>query len=592
MTVQEIITEFDIEGKKFDLLIYSSKYSSCNDTEKNTTAYQAEVMASELVEDYTSDNDLYQGKFYFGPHLVFQDNNTGKIIEYPDRDLITPKIITYWETRINNAKNIILKSRYASLVWDFKSHVIGEKCDITIARTYIKSLIIIVDNDYQSHPILGVKQAERAITLSKKLGQTDLLNEAKLALNNLIMRHGKGNSIGIWGSAYRISTECPNSYTDKEQKVLISDLETRFTQIYNMPVSEIEEEKRDPWILMDLGDILADYYRKHSPKKIESLFEKVEVSFDAISARLAKLQLIGNYSQLHNLLVKYGLKDRASKLSIKIALFGKGIQDEMTEFRQDFTISNEDIDSCINSILQNGNIETSFGNFTYSFIPKKEREKKSLERIVKDAPFIYMIPQSLFDDRGRMTAVVGGIETDLEGNLIVHISTSMRLDAIFINAIIEKGKCRGLFTIENILSYITKSPSIRTDRIPIIIRGLEAYFNNDYLVAIHLLIPQLEEAIRNLLEVENIPTLKPNKSGNGFQLRILDDMLRDPIAIQLLTDDFANYLRILLTDNRGWNLRNDICHGIASPDLFNKITADRVLHTLLCFGVFRINTEN
>ena len=68
-------------------------------------------------------------------------------------------------------------------------------------------------------------------------------------------------------------------------------------------------------------------------------------------------------------------------------------------------------------------------------------------------------------------------------------------------------------------------------------------------------------------------------------------MLRDPIAIQLLTDDFANYLRILLTDNRGWNLRNDICHGIASPQLFNKMTSDRIIHALLCFGVFRINHE-
>ena len=168
---------------------------------------------------------------------------------------------------------------------------------------------------------------------------------------------------------------------------------------------------------------------------------------------------------------------------------------------------------------------------------------------------------------------------------------SMKFETIFVNAVIEEGKRRGIFTVENILSFITKSPSIKTNRIPIITRGLEAYFNQDYLVALHLLIPQLEEAIRNILEIGNIPTLKPNKSGNGFQLRILDDMLRDPIAIQLLTDDFANYLRILLTDNRGWNLRNDICHGIAAPHLFNKMTSDRIIHALLCFGVFRIKHE-
>ena len=589
MTIPEILSEFDIEGKRFDFLVYASQYRSCDDAEKSTTAYLAEVMASELTEDYTSDNDAFNGKFYFGPHLVFQDNNTGEFIESPDRKLITPEIISYWEIRINDAKNCILKARYSGLVWDFKSFVTGEKCDIEIARMYIRSLICIIDNDYLSHPILGVKQAERAIKLSKKLSQADLLDEAKLALRNLISRHGKGNAVGIWGSAYRISTECPNSYTSEEQKALIADLETRFIQIYNMPASG--EKKRDPWLLMDLADILSGYYKKCSPDKIEDLFEKVEESFDAIISDMAKLQLVGNYSQLYKLLVKYGLQDKAAKLSIKIAKFGEGIQDEMAEFKQEFTISKEDMDSCVNSILHEEDVENSLGCFTYSFIPKKEREKESLEHIVKGAPFLHMIPQSIFDEKGRVKAIVGGIETDLEGNLVVHISMSMKFNAIFINAVIEEGKQRGIFTIENILSFITKSPSINTDRIPIITRGLEAYFNQDYLVSTHLLIPQLEEAIRNILEIGNIPTLKPNKSGKGFQLRILDEMLRDPIAVQLLTDDFANYLRILLTDNRGWNLRNDICHGIASPDLFNKMTADRIIHALLCFGVFRIKSE-
>ena len=126
MTIQEILSEFDIEGKHFDYFDYASKYSSCNDAEKSSVAYQAEVMASELTEDYKSDNDAFNGKFYFGPHLVFQDNNTGEFIEYPDRELITPEIISYWETRINNAKNCILKARYAGLVWDFKAAYTGE----------------------------------------------------------------------------------------------------------------------------------------------------------------------------------------------------------------------------------------------------------------------------------------------------------------------------------------------------------------------------------------------------------------------------------------------------------------------------------
>lgn len=586
MRVQDVLAEFDVEGKKFDILSYSSQYRSCDDTEKETMGFKAEIFAFELVEDYHSDNDIYNGKFYYGPHLVTQDKN-GEYFEYPDRTSITKDLIAYWESRLYEVKNIILKARYSGLVWEFKAHVTGEKNDINIARIYIQSLIRVVNEDYASHPILGVQHAERAIKLSQKLVQKDLLDEAKQALNNLILRHGKGNTIGIWGASYRISRECPNSYTREEQAALVNDLETRFAQIYNKPASGNEEEKRDPWLLMDLADILADYYKKQTPSIIESLFEKVEESLDAIGAELAKLQLVGNYSRLHKLLSKYGLKDKASRLSIKIAKFGQGIQNEMAEFKEEFTISKEDMDSLIDSILQE-NIEESFGAFTCVYIPKKEKAKKSVNELAKQNPFVFMIPQSIFDTRGRVTSVIGSIDNDLEGHLVLHISMIMKFDSICINAIIEEGKRRGIFTIENILSFITQSPSIKSKRIPIITRGLEAYFAGDYIVAIHLLIPQIEEAVKNILEIENIPTLKPNKSGNGFHLKILDDMLRNSIAIQLLTDDFANYLRILLTDNRGWNLRNDVCHGIADSNIFNKITADRIIHALLCFGVFRM----
>lgn len=588
MTVKDILLKFDVEGNPLDLLDYAAQYRSCDDEEKNSIAYLSEVMASELTEDYTSSDDVFKGAFYFGPHRVSQ-NKEGEIIEYPDRKHITMEMVSYWERRIEDARNCILKARYSGLVWDFKSYVTREKCDVEVARTYIESLICIIDNDL-SHVMCAVKYAERAIKLSKQVGMQDLLPKAKLALHNLISRHEKYDAIGIWGAAYTISTECPGSYTREEQESLVADLETRFTQIKRMSAS-VSERKDDPWLLMDLADILASYYKKHSPKKMSKLFEEVEESFDAVSANIAKLQLVGCYNQLHELLIKYGLKDRASQLSVKIAKCGNGIQNEMVEFEQQASVPKEDMDSFVNSIWGSGNIETSFLRFTYSFVPKRDREKESLQKAVKQAPFIYMIPQSIFDEKGYVKTVVGNIENDLEGNLVVHISTSMQYYTIFLNIVIEEGRRRGIFTAENILSFMTLSPFVKSDRIPIVAKGVEAYFDKDYLVSIHLLIPQIEEIVRNIVEINNITIIKSNKQGTGFRLRLLDEMLRDNAVIKLLTVDMANYLRILLTDSRGWNLRNDVCHGSVSVDIFNKMTADRIIHALLCLGVFRIQSN-
>ena len=103
----------------------------------------------------------------------------------------------------------------------------------------------------------------------------------------------------------------------------------------------------------------------------------------------------------------------------------------------------------------------------------------------------------------------------------------------------------------------------------------------------HLLIPQIEEAIRNIVEFAGGNVLKPNNNGTSFMLRTLDEILRDPITVSSLGDDLCYYFRILFTDQRGWNMRNNVCHGIVGMETFTHQSADRVLHALLCLGILR-----
>src|SRR5690606_6997026 len=127
--------------------------------------------------------------------------------------------------------------------------------------------------------------------------------------------------------------------------------------------------------------------------------------------------------------------------------------------------------------------------------------------------------------------------------------SSIFLRAIFQESINQKGLDK-----EEILKFIENSPIINADRFEIISRGLEAYFLNDFLVTIHLLVPQIEEAIRNIVEFAGGNVLKPSKGG-GYHLRTFDEILRDDIIKEALGEDFADYFRILFTDQRGWNIR-------------------------------------
>lgn len=133
------------------------------------------------------------------------------------------------------------------------------------------------------------------------------------------------------------------------------------------------------------------------------------------------------------------------------------------------------------------------------------------------------------------------------------------------------------------MDFLRKCPLFEEDRFEIIERGIEAYLDEDYITMIHLLIPQVENAIRNLVELLDKSTLESKKSNNTLQLKTLDTLLREKSLLNI-SENFVYYMRVLYTDPRGWNLRNLVCHGLSPLKYFNPVTADRIFHSLIFIG--------
>jgi hypothetical protein len=50
----------------------------------------------------------------------------------------------------------------------------------------------------------------------------------------------------------------------------------------------------------------------------------------------------------------------------------------------------------------------------------------------------------------------------------------------------------------------------------------------------------------------------------------------------------APYFQVLFTDQRGWNIRNDVCHGISPVQAFSwPSLTDRIFHALLILATMR-----
>lgn len=103
----------------------------------------------------------------------------------------------------------------------------------------------------------------------------------------------------------------------------------------------------------------------------------------------------------------------------------------------------------------------------------------------------------------------------------------------------------------------------------IVARGLFEGMRGDFLVATHLLVPQVEEWIRRLLGQAGVITSGISNEGIQQQHN-LGTVLAAPELKAILGDDLVFNLEALLANPIGSNLRNTVAHGLVDADQFDS----------------------
>jgi hypothetical protein len=583
--LQAIIKEFDsLEKKGFDEHDFSSAlrvlYPPKESGEPIPFELQSESIAFDLVENYHTDN--YSWGTYFGPMWVSNDGN-GNLTEAPALAFVTQEVIDYWEKRIEECSNPILKARYAGLVWDLKEKQTGNKPHFDVCKKYISALIEVAKGDYHKYDISTYIKLDQALKWAISINDSKLINDAKTTLITFEKTNAKDTLPGTWGYSFEWLMKNSKIFSSDEENDIISDLTNRLERLKKLEIDGAGEEKFDPWSIENNAKLLANYYkRKGDNKKTKQFVDDIRDAIYKVLPNGAAMQKSAWLETVYKIYKEYQFDEDAKIVLAELAKIGESIVEEMGKISVPFEIPNDKLQEYLKD-MTSGSFEEVIAKFVFRYIPNKEDNKKQLLEIAKKNPLQFLFSTQLIDAKGRVVAKIGGIETDLEGQLLIHISQSLQISTFFVRSIIQKMIELNLMTKDSIIDFLKKSPVFEKDRYEFIEKGLDAYFVNDYITAIHLLIPQIENAIRNIIEKTGGLTLEPSRCG-GFNLKTFDKLLRDENLIATLGIDFTNYFRILFTEQRGWNLRNNVCHGIANLSHFNYATADRVLHALLCLG--------
>jgi hypothetical protein len=213
---------------------------------------------------------------------------------------------------------------------------------------------------------------------------------------------------------------------------------------------------------------------------------------------------------------------------------------------------------------------------------------QGLKKLLDEGGFIAhrMMPTEIIGHMGLPVGMIGTGDEDEEGHIVMRVAEQMNFNAMFFLSGIEDWKRKfelgGLPDTPNIFDCSL----IPADRVSLYREGMSAFDAEDYVKCIHVLVPQVENSLRELLKLLGVSETKTDDEG-AFELKNMNDVLHESLVREALDEKLWSFLKVLYTDKRGTNLRNLVAHGIARVEAFNQINAGLVVQSIVLLSAIR-----
>jgi hypothetical protein len=499
-------------------------------------------------------------------------------VVFPDVESFSEEQIDYYKRRADETKNPIHKARYSDIIWELKkNHIFARKA----IDAYLQCVPVFYDNDWQ---IEMADSLGRAAQIALSLNDKNEVNKVKEELFRWI-------KILADNVKYRFCLELIDAilemkkFVDHEELKIIVEIAssgTRFYQEikdgYHLQRSFLEELVKLMLILKDPEKALE--YRK----EIAESFVK-EGDWKLKNYPSGNLVAAFFYEEAAKSYTDLGFTEKVNELKKKIKIQTReAVETEFKEIRTTVTVPKKPIIDYIKKLtsLTLREALTKIVNEPF-FVPNLSRIKLEVEEQKKKSPLSFIIPQvSIRDDNPVLKSQTE--EELFEEHIVQRVAIDYKIkNGIFGDIIAELRNEKNLDHI-SLLNFLSFSSVYEKDSLDMIGTGLERYFSEDFPSALHLLMPQLERTLRNILERLGVATTILR--GNVIEEKTLGRILKEPKLEEFLGEDISCYLRTFLIDKRGDNLRNDIAHGLITKEKCTRNMANTLLFIFLLLTKF------
>lgn len=210
-------------------------------------------------------------------------------------------------------------------------------------------------------------------------------------------------------------------------------------------------------------------------------------------------------------------------------------------------------------------------------IEQKETVRK---RVIKNQnEFIsqLLFGSRIIDEQGRQKANLPPLNIEDEATLLNYMERESiqyySIQNTFNIELLSEMKKTGHIFERDIEELVERSYFIPENRKNSFKIGIEAGFNNDFITALNILVPQVENSIR-FLATEFLGEIVYSMDDKGNEsVRMLHDILISDSLNEYLDEDIVYNLKLFFTSIYGFNMRNEIAHGMINDDGFGSTAA-------------------
>jgi hypothetical protein len=228
------------------------------------------------------------------------------------------------------------------------------------------------------------------------------------------------------------------------------------------------------------------------------------------------------------------------------------------------------------ALIRGRTFEEALTRFVHISQPTNIKQvRTSLEEQSKNFIADKIFGSVALDSSGKTTGYIapGGIEdakkTEARKKIVLHLrsitwplAVTWKIEPARL-AILEEHGIR----LSSLVGLVANNPFIPHGHEGIYLRGIQAGFFGDWLVAMHLLVPQIEASIRHVIQRRGKITSTLEADGTQKE-RDLNQLLCMPEVEEIFGEDVTFELRGILIERFGHNMRNELAHGLMPEGSF------------------------